>query len=149
MLAFIQAEGHKTDVEIVDPATGSATIRLRVRGQIVTVGTSERDATYFSVSIAYELPEWARDVTQSAPILLEVQSQFKAVKFFYAHQGGALVSAVEMFSADPAAFASQFWRIVSIARDAGNAAVLRVLDTSETKAAAEKFIHEFMRGQGA
>jgi hypothetical protein len=146
-LAFIESEGHKTDVEIVDPKTGSATIRLRVRGQIVTVGTSERDETYFSVSIAYELPEWARDVAQSAPIALDVQSTFKAVKFFYAHQGEALVSAVELFASNPESFASQFWRIVSIARDAGNAAVSRILDITESKAAAEKFIHEFMRGQ--
>ena len=134
---------------MVDAETGTATLRFRVRGQYVTVSTTEHDPTYYSISIAYELPEWSREPALSAPILLDVQASYKAVKFFYAHGGAALVSAVEMFATDPESFATQFWRCISVAREAGTLAVSRVLDTTQTKAAAEKFIHEFMRGQGA
>jgi hypothetical protein len=122
-------------------------IRLRVRGQAVSVGTSERDPTYYSVSIAFALPDYVSEPAQSAATLLDLQASFKAVKFFFAQGGTVLVAAIEQFSSTPQEFTQQFWRIVGIVRDAGTTAVERILDRSESKAAAEKFINDFMRGQ--
>jgi hypothetical protein len=147
VVAFIEATGHKTELEILDAERGTATIRLRVRGQIFAVGTTEADPAYYSVSLAFALPEWARDRGQHAPILLQLQATFKAVKFFFAHDGAALIVAIEQFSGTPEEFTQHFWRIVGIVRDAGTTAIEHILDRSETKAAAEKFINDFMRGQ--
>lgn len=126
---------------------GGATIRLRVRGQTLVVMTSGIDPAYYSVALPYVLPEWARDQVDAAGILLELQSSFKAVKFYYSADGSTLVSAAEQFSASPEEFSTHFWRLVGIVRDAGSAAVERILDRSETKAAADKFIHDIMGGQ--
>ena len=131
---------------MADRQSGAVTIRLRVRGQIIAVGVNERDPSFFSLSIAYSLPEWSRDRAQNAPILLDAQGTFKAVKFFLAHDGAALVAAIEQFADTPAAFTKQFWRLVEILRDAGAAAIERILDRSESKIAAERFINDFMRG---
>lgn len=147
VLRFIENEGHRVEIDASDENAGESSIRLRVRGHVVTVGISERDPRYFSVSIAYALPEWAHDIPQSAPLLLDLQASFKAVKFFYGRGGSTLVSAIEQFSSTPDEFTAHFWRIVGIVRDAGLAAVERILDRSESKAAAEKFINDFMRGQ--
>lgn len=144
---FIESEGHRAEIDVESESAGDAIIRLRVRGQSVSVGTSERDPSYFSVSIAFVLPDFVYDPVQSAPLLLELQASFKAVKFFYAQGGTVLVAAIEQFSSTPEEFTQQFWRIVGIVRDAGIAAVERILDGSESKAAAEKFINDFMRGQ--
>ncbi len=121
---------------------------MRVRGQSIAVMTSGTDTTYFSIALPYVLPEWARDQAQAAPILLDLQSTFKAVKFFYSSDGGTLISAVEQFSGSAEEFSTHFWRLVGIVRDAGSSAVERILDRSETRAAADRFISDFMRGQG-
>ena len=144
---FIESEGHRAEIDVESESAGDAVIRLRVRGQSVSVGTSERDPNYFSVSIAFVLPDFVAEPAQSAAALLELQASFKAVKFFFAQGGTVLVSAIEQFSSTPQEFTEQFWRIVGIVRDAGMAAVERILDRSESKAAAERFINDFMRGQ--
>jgi hypothetical protein len=118
-----------------------------VRGQTLAVMTSGTDPTYFSIALPYVLPEWARDQLQAAPILLELQSTFKAVKFFYTNEGATLISAVEQFCGSADEFATHFWRLVGIVRDAGSSAIERILDRSETRAAADRFISTFMRGQ--
>ena len=110
--------------------------------------TSGTDPTYFSIALPYVLPEWARDQLQAGPILLDLQSTFKAVKFFYTNGGATLISAIEQFSSSPDEFAVHFWRLVGIVRDAGSTAIERILDRSETRAAADRFISNFMRGQG-
>lgn len=118
-----------------------------MRGQTIVVMTSGIDPTYFSIALPYVLPEWARDQADAAAILLDLQSSFKAVKFFYSGDGTTLISAVEQFSASADEFSTHFWRLVGIVRDAGSAAIERILDRSETKAAADKFIHDIMGGQ--
>jgi len=143
---FIESEGHRAELELHD-TDGGATIRLRVRGQTLAVMTSGTDPTYFSIALPYVLPEWARDQLQAAPILLELQSTFKAVKFFYTNEGATLISAVEQFCGSADEFAAHFWRLVGIVRDAGSSAIERILDRSETRAAADRFISTFMRGQ--
>ncbi len=145
-MRFIEAEGHRAELELHESG-GGATIRLRVRGQTLAVMTGGGDPTYFSIALPYVLPEWARDQATAAPILLELQSTFKVVKFFYSADGTTLVSAVEQFSSSVDEFAQHFWRLIGIVRDAGSAAIERILDRSETRMAVDKFIHEFERGQ--
>lgn len=146
--AFLLEEGHRPQIDDIDPENGVTAVHFRARGRTFTVAVSQRDPHFFSVSSAYELPDWARDETQSAPVLVELQSIYKSIKFFYTENGGAIVAAVEQISSDVDEFCSQFWRLVSIVRDGANAALERIIDHSETKAAADKFINDFMSGRG-
>ncbi len=146
--AFLLEEGHKARVDDIDPENGLTAIHFRARGRTFTVVVSERDPHFFSISSTYDLPDWARDEAQSAPVLVELQSIYKSIKFFYTDNGAAIVAAVEQISSDATEFCSQFWRLVSIVRDGANAALERIIDHSETKAAADKFINDFMKGRG-
>ena len=124
-----------------------ATIHFRTRGNDVAVTVSERDASYFSVSTAFELPPWAHDRAKNGEIFLELQASLKAVKFFYIDEGAAFVAAIEQFSSSAEEFEKILWRIVGIVREAGTTALERILDSNVTKGAAEKFINEFTKGE--
>ena len=56
------------------------------------------------------------------------------------------VATIEFEGPNVQAFTARFWEIVGRLRDAGNSAVERMVDRSESKAAADKFIRQFMKG---
>ncbi len=144
---FIESQGHRTEISLLDESGSVATIHFRTRGNDVAVTVSEKDANYFSVSTAFELPPWAHDRAKNAEIFLDLQASLKAVKFFYIDQGNAFVAAIEQFSSSTEEFEKILWRVTGIVREAGTTALERILDSNVTKAAAEKFINEFMKGE--
>jgi len=143
---FIADEGHRTNIDVHDDRPEVAAITLRARGQQIWVSVSEDDETFYVVAAMHELPSWARDERQNAALLLELQESMKAVKFYPSHDRAGVVSAVEQFSSSPEEFMQHFWKLVALVRESGASAVARILDRTESKAAAEKFIDGFMRG---
>lgn len=143
---FIQTEGHKVDVSSVDEEAGVSEILFRTRGQVFSVTTYEKDPSTYMVSTAYEVPDWARE-RQNAETLLHVNDEFPDITFIMAHDGGLFVATAQEEPGSPEAFTHGFWETVARVREAGAAAIERIVDRTESKAAAEKFINSFMRGE--
>lgn len=144
---FIQSEGHKVDIAPVDEKAGVTEILFRTRGQVFSVTTYESDPGSFVVSTAYEVPDWARERSQNAETLLSVNEEFPDVAFIMAHDGGLFVATAQEEPGSPEAFTQTFWDVVTRVREAGASAIERIVDRTESKAAAEKFINSFMRGE--
>lgn len=144
---FIQSEGHKVDVSPVDDDGGVTEILFRTRGQVFSVTTYENDPGSYLVSTAYEVPDWARERGQNAETLERVNEDFPDITFIMAHDGGLFVATAEEEPGSPEAFTLSFWETVSRVREAGASAIERIVDRTESKAAAEKFINSFMGGQ--
>ncbi|GEM_PF-1383997 len=147
LVQLLAHDGHRAEVERHDESERFVSVHFRARHKHVTVTLTDTDTRFFAVAIAFELPEWARDRTRSAPILIDLQASFKAVKFYFSDDGAALLAAVEQFSSSIDEFYKHVWRIVGVLHEAGSVAMERILDSSESKAAADKFIQDFMRGQ--
>jgi len=143
---FIAEEGHRTTIELHGENPDVAAITLRARGQQIWVSVSEDDETFYVVAAMHELPTWARDAKQNAALLLELQESMKAVKFYPSQDRAGVVAAVEQFASSPEEFMQHFWKLVELVRESGASAVARILDRTESKSAAEKFIDAFMRG---
>ncbi len=143
---FIQNEGHKVDVSPVDDDDGVSEILFKSRGQVFSVTTYERDPGTYVVSTAYEVPEWAYERTQTAETLQTVNEDFPDITFIMAHDGALFVASAEEEPGSPEAFTLSFWETVARVREAGASAIERIVDRTESKAAAEKFINSFMRG---
>ncbi len=143
--SFLEAQGHRTAVEHLDPNEEAVLVRFRARGTAFFVATSQSDPTFFTLTTTVMLPTWARDQAQGAPIVLALQNDYKAVKFFYGDED-TLVASIEQFSASADEFVTHLWRCVGIIREASSAAITRIIDRGESRAAAEKFINDFMRG---
>lgn len=144
---FIQDEGHRVDVSIVDEADGVAEILFRTRGQVYSVITNEGRPGAFTVSTAYEIPEWARDATHNAETLQHVEDDYPDVQLMLAHDGSLFVASMEEETGSAEAFTASFWDIVGHVREAGSRSIERMMNRTESKAAAEKFISSFMRGE--
>lgn len=144
--AYLVNAGHRTEVFIHNEDQSYATVHFRTRGHAFTISVTEQDQQFFAVSTPFEVPGFARDQSRSAPTLLDLQGTFKAIKFYFGENSETLVAAVEQFcTVDD--FCEHLWRIVSVLRDAGRTALEQIVDRSESKAAADKFIGEFMKGQ--
>ena len=143
---FIQSEGHKVDVSAVDEEAGVSEILFKTRGQVFSVTTYENDPGTYIVSTAYEVPEWAHERSQNAETLLSVNEEYPDIAFIMAHDGGLFVATAQEEPGSPEAFTLAFWETVARVREAGASAIERIVDRTESKAAAEKFINSFMRG---
>lgn len=144
---FIEAEGHRTDVTILDDAAGVAEILFRTRGQMFSITTYETNPLYYTVSTAYEIPEWAREDTGNVDTLQRVQRDYPDIQFVLAHDDALFVVTLEVAPGSPESFAASFWDIVRRVREAGSKAVERIVDRTESKKAADKFINSFIRGE--
>lgn len=143
---FIESEGHKVDVATVDDDDGVSEILFRTRGQVFSVTTYEHEPGSFTISTAYEVPEWAREQTQNAETLAAVHDEFSDVSFVLAHDDALFVATHDQETGSPEAFMLVFWDAVGRIREAGSEAIERIVDRTESKAAAEKFINSFMKG---
>jgi hypothetical protein len=143
---FIESEGHRVDVAPVDPETGVGELLFRTRGQVFSVTTTEQDENAMSISTAYEIPDWARERHQNAEALERVHHEHPRVVFTLAHDGGLFVATFDEQAATTQELLNGFWTLVSRLRDAGTQAIEDIVDRTETKVAAEKFINSFMMG---
>jgi hypothetical protein len=143
---FLEGEGHKVDASPIDTATGASELLFRTRGQVFSVATNENDIGTLSLSTAYEIPEWARERSQNAEILERVNHEHPDVLFTLAHDGSLFVATLDREADTTQALLGGFWNIVGRLRDAGQDAIEEILDRTESKVAAEKFINSFMMG---
>jgi hypothetical protein len=144
---FIEDQGHRVDVSPVDEEQGVSEILFRTRGQVFSVTTYERDPGAYSISTAYEIPEWARERSQNAETLVNAHEEYPDVAFVMAHDGSLFVATSDEDPGSPEAFTRAFWDIIARLREAGNYAIARIVDRTESKAAAEKFIDSLMNGE--
>lgn len=145
MMRFIEEEGHRVDASPVDPGSGVSELLFRTRGQVFSVTTNENDAGLLSVSTAYEIPEWARERTQNAEALERVRAENDGIVFTLAHDGGLFVATIDEKAASMQEIMHVFWTLVARLREAGQQAIEDIVDRTESKNAAEKFINSFMR----
>ncbi len=142
---FIEGEGHKVDVAGLDDDAGVSEILFRTRGQVFSITTYEHEPGNFTVSTAYEVPDWAREQKQNAETLEHVHDEYPDVGFVLAHDDALFVATNDQEAGSPEAFMVVFWDAIARVRDAGTTAIERILDRTESKAAAEKFIESFMK----
>jgi hypothetical protein len=146
MLSFIEAEGHRVDATPVDPGSGVSELLFRTRGQVFSVTTNENDAGLLSISTAYEIPEWARERTTNTEALERVRAQHSGVAFTLAHDGSLFVATLDEKAESMQDLMHVFWSLVAKLREAGTHAIEDIVDRTESKVAAEKFINSFMMG---
>jgi hypothetical protein len=144
---FLERDGHKVDAAPVDPETGTSELLFKTRGQVFSVIANEHEETTLSLSTAYEIPEWARERTQNADVLERVQHDHPDVVFTLAHDGSLFVATLDRKGDSLQALLNSFWNAVGRLRDAGSDAIEDMVDRTESKAAAEKFINSFMMGE--
>jgi hypothetical protein len=146
MMRFIQDEGHRVDATPVDPGSGVSELLFRTRGQVFSVTTNENDAGMLSISTAYEIPEWARERAQNSEALERVRAGHAGIVFTLAHDGSLFVATVDEKAGSMQDLMHGFWTLVARVRDAGQEAIEDIVDRTESKTAAEKFINSFMMG---
>jgi len=144
---FIESEGHKVDAAPPDDA-GVSELLFRTRGQVFSVTTAEGDDTAFSISTAYEIPDWAREPAQNTETLDRVHAEYPNVVFTLAHDGSLFVATLDERAQSSQDLINGFWTLVARLRDAGAEAIEDIVDRTESKVAAEKFINSFMMGGG-
>ena len=143
---FIEGEGHKVDATPVDPGSGESELLFRTRGQVFSVTTTENDGGIYSISTAYEIPDWAREQSTNAETLERVSIEYPGVQFSVAHDGSLFVATLDEAAGTPEGFTHVFWDLVNRVREAGQIAIERIVDRTESRVAAEKFINSFMLG---
>jgi len=144
---FIEDEGHRADVSDVEGEPGLSEIVFRTRGQMFSVAVSEQEPQRLRVSTAYEIPDWVRHRHHALGALVDVEKEYREARFTLAHDDTIFVATVDYDGPGVTAFLAHFWEIVGRLREAGTAAVERMVDRSESKAAADKFIRQFMKGE--
>lgn len=142
---FIQSEGHRVESAPVEPADGVSELLFRTRGQVFAITTYENDPGVFTISTAYEIPDWARERGHNAETLRDAEREYPDMRFVLAQEGGLFVVSSDESSGSVQAFTGQFWDLVGGVREAGTWCIERIVDRTESKVAAEKFISEFMR----
>lgn len=144
---FIEGEGHRVEVSPVDEERALAEIVFRTRGQMFSVAVSEMDPQTLRISTAYEIPTWVGDRHHALSALGDIELEYPEAHFMLAHDDSIFIATVDYEAKDTPAFLGHFWEIVGRLREAGTTAIERMVDRSESKAAAEKFISQFMKGQ--
>lgn len=142
---FIQAEGHRVEVTAAEGGE-SGELLFRTRGYVFSVGVREGDPPRFEIATAYEIPPWARERAQNATTLQDVANDVGDVHFTLAANGKNFVVTLEYGTGPLKTFLQDFWPNVARVREAGVAALERILDRSESRAAADKFIKSLTRG---
>lgn len=143
---FVEEQGHRVEMARVGDADELCELVFRTRGQTFSLAISELEPERFSLSTAYEVPETAGDPAQIREALLEMERSDPHVRFALAHDDTIFILTLESHDVGVEALIEKFWDIVGRVRQAGNGAVEHMLDRSQTKAAADKFIRQFMKG---
>lgn len=143
---FIEEEGHRVEVSTVEGELEVSEIVFRTRGQMFSVAISDLAPQRLRISTAYEIPDWVRHRHHALGALMDVEKEFRDARFTLAHDDTIFVATIDCEAEGISAFLAHFWEIVNRLRDAGTAAVERMIDRSESKAAADKFIRQFMKG---
>ncbi|MBV8149151.1 MAG: hypothetical protein JO092_08675 [Candidatus Eremiobacteraeota bacterium] len=144
---FIQDQGHRVEVTHANGAEELSELVFRARGQVFSVSVSELEPQRLSISTAYEIPNWVQNRSQALDALGEAEGAFPEARFMLAQEDTIFVATVEYQASEVDAFVQHFWTLVGRLREAGTAAVERMVDRSESKAAADKFIRQFMKGE--
>jgi hypothetical protein len=144
---FIEGEGHRVETSPVEGVGDLCELVFRTRGQMFSISVSELEPHRYTLSTAYEIPDWVRDRSHTVDVLSDVETDYPETRFILAHDDTIFVATVEYQADDMETFFKHFWNVVSRLRDAGNSAVERIVDRSESKAAADKFIRQFMKGE--
>jgi hypothetical protein len=142
---FIQSEGHRVEMALPDDEL-VAEVLFRTRGYIVSVTVHEGDPPSFEIATAYEIPPWARERKQNATTLRDVARDAGDVRFALASDGKNFVAELHCEERTLESFRRDFWPSVARVREAGIAALERILDRSESRAAADKFIKSLQSG---
>lgn len=145
--SFLETEGHKVETSPIEGVGELSELVFRTRGQMFSISVSELEPNRYTLSTAYEIPDWVRDRSHTVEALGDVETDFPETRFILAHDDTIFVATVEYQAVDMDTFFKHFWNVVSRLREAGNSAVERIVDRSESKAAADKFIRQFMKGE--
>jgi hypothetical protein len=143
---FIQEQGHRVEIARVGDADELSELVFRTRGQTFSLAISEMEPERFSLSTAYEVPDNVRDAAQVRDALKELEGDDPEVRFTLAHDDTIFIITLESRTTGVDALLEGFWEIVGRVRQSGSTAVERMLDRTESKAAADKFIRQFMKG---
>jgi hypothetical protein len=144
---FITEQGHRVEITPVESGEELREVVFRTRGQIFSISVSELEPQRFSISTAYEIPDWVENRSHALGALGDAETEFPEARFTLAHDDTIFVATVEYQATDPDVFMQHFWKLIGRLREAGTSAVERMVDRSESKAAADKFIRQFMRGE--
>lgn len=142
---FIHGEGHRVEISFSDDSQ-SVELLFRTRGYVFSVVARDETPPRFQIATAYEIPPWARERAQNATTLQDVANDVGDVNFTLATNGKNFVVGLEREYESLPAFEREFWPTVARVREAGVAALERILDRSESRAAANKFITSLTRG---
>ena len=141
---FIQGEGHRVEIG-TDGAEKD--LLFRTRGYVFSVIVHDGDPPHLEIATAYEIPPWARERAQNATTLQDVANDVGDVHFTLAPNGKNFIVTLDCGTQPVATFQRDFWTNVTRVREAGVSALERILDRSESRAAADKFIKSLTRGQ--
>lgn len=147
LAAYIRDEGHRVDVTVSGDGDVLAEIVFRTRGQTFSLAVSELAPNRISISTAYEVPDWVRERAGTSDALADIEGEYPGTHFAPAHDGTIFIATLDVDGTDLDEFTKRLWGYVGRLREAGNSAVERMVDRSESKAAADKFIREFLRGE--
>lgn len=143
---FIQSQGHRVQMTLADDDDTVAELLFRVRGSVVSVRVREGDPPAFQIATAYEIPPWARERAQNANTLYDVATNLDDVRFTLASNGKNFAATLDCDDMALESFQRSLWPNVARVREAGIAAIERILDRTESHAAADKFIRSLQRG---
>lgn len=143
---FIQSEGHRVEMTLADDDDTAAELIFRSRGSVVSIHVNEGEPPGFQIATAYEIPLGARERAQNANTLRDVATDLGNVRFTLAGNGKNFAATLDCGPMTLEAFQRDLWPNVARVREAGIAAIERILDRSESRAAADKFIRSLQRG---
>jgi hypothetical protein len=144
---FLEAEGHRVETSPIEGVGDLCELVFRTRGQMFSISVSELEPNRYTLSTAYEIPDWVGDRSHTLDVFNDVETDFPETRFILAHDDTIFVATVEYQTDDVETFFKHFWNVIGRLREAGNAAVERIVDRSESKMAADKFIRQFMKGE--
>jgi len=142
---FVEEQGHRVETARVGETDELCELVFRTRGQTFSLAISELEPERFSLSTAYEVPETAGSPAQIREALREMERADPHLRFALAHDDTIFILTLESRDVGVEALIEKFWDIVGRVRQAGNGAVEHMLDRSQSKAAADKFIRQFTK----
>ena len=142
---FIESEGHRVEVTPLDEKGDAAELLFRSRGYVFSVGVHESEPPCFEITTAYEIPPWARERVQNAITLQDTAKNLGDVRFLLASNGKNFVVTLLLPGVSLPEFQRDFWANVARVREAGIAGLESILNRSESRAAANKFIESLTR----
>lgn len=143
---YIREQGHRVDIAPVEASDQLSELVFRTRGQTFSLAVSEAEPDRFSLSTAYEVPDGISDRSHMRDALGDIENDDPTLRFTLAHDDTIFIVTLESRTTSVDELLEHFWDVVGRLRVAGQAAVERMLDRSQSKAAADKFIRQFMKG---